>query len=163
MLMQVMGYYIAFRVRQQELKSEVRVYLQSHKHDSHLTHLEFPAQNGKIIHDKFEWKEKDEFSFEGSMYDVIEMKVEKDKVILTCLEDKGENDLLKTFKQIQKQENRGKSRSTAALQFLSLVYYSPDTEVIPSCNFEPLTSYYSYQSPIVDRSAETLTPPPKNC
>ena len=71
--MQVMGYYIVFRVRQMELKSEVRMYLQSHQNDSHLTHLEFPAQNGEIIHDKFEWEEENEFRFAGSMYDVIEM------------------------------------------------------------------------------------------
>ena len=163
MLMQVMGYYIAFRVRQQELKSEVRVYLKSHKHDSHLTHLEFPAQNGKIIHDKFEWEEGDEFSFAGSMYDVIEMKVEKDKVVFTCLEDKRENDLLKSFEQIQKRQNRGKSRSATALQFLSVVYYSPETDVIPSFDYDSLTSYYPYQSPIFDRSGEILTPPPRNC
>jgi len=163
MLMQVMGYYIAFRVRQQELKSEVRVYLNSHKHDTHLTRLEFPAQNGKIIHDKFEWEETNEFSFAGSMYDVIEMKVENDKVIFTCLEDKRENDLLKSFEQIQKRQNRGKNRAATALQFLSVVYYSPDTDVTPPLNHELLTSYYSYQSPIFDRSGEILTPPPRNC
>ena len=50
-----------------------------------------------------------------------------------------------------------------ALQFLSVVYYSPDTDVIPPLNHELLTSYYSYQSPIFDRSGEILTPPPRNC
>jgi len=163
MLMQVMGYYIAFRVRQLELKSEVVLYLKSHQNDAHLTHLEFPAQNGKINHDKFEWVEETEFKFAGSMYDVIEMKVEKNKVVLTCLEDQRENDLLKTFAQIQKRQNRGKGNSATALQFLSMVYYSPEADVIPSFNYESLTTFYSYQSPIFNRSGEILTPPPRNC
>ncbi len=139
------------------------MYLQSHQNDSHLTHLEFPAQNGKIIHDKFEWEEENEFRFAGSMYDVIEMKVGKDKVVVTCVEDKKENDLLKTFEQIQKRQNRGKSRSGAVLQLLSVLYYSPQIEPIPTFNYELLTSYHPYQSPIFDRSGEILTPPPENC
>jgi len=75
-----MGYYIVFRVRQLELKSEIKMYLKSHKDDQHLTHFEFPVENGQILSDKFEWEEKDEFSFKGSMYDLIEMKVEGEKV-----------------------------------------------------------------------------------
>ncbi len=161
--MQVLGYFIVFRVRQLELKREVWMYLQLNKKDKHLTHFQFPAQNGTVLNDKFEWEEENEFRFEGRMYDVIELKVHRDKVILTCVEDKKENDLLNTFEKIHKTQSHGKNKSVAVAQFLDILYLSSEPAHVSSPSFTRLTNIHRYQSPLFDRIREILTPPPKNC
>src|SRR5580765_8463100 len=104
--MQVMGYYIVFRVRQLELKSEVVNYLKSHANDHRLTHFEFTIRDGRVLDKNIEWREDDEFQFAGKMYDVISKHVEGNKLTLACLQDEKETGLLDTFAKAQQTQSQ---------------------------------------------------------
>jgi hypothetical protein len=162
--MQVMGYYLVFRLRQLEVKSEVRIYLKSNTDDKHLTHFNFTIKDGHVLDKRFIWEEDNEFEFAGKMYDVIEQTIKGNKLMLRCLEDQKETDLIKTFGQFQKsQSQNGKSKSISLLHFFGSLYVVTEITSLPSLTGQALASYLDYHSPLIDRSREILTPPPKNC
>jgi len=162
--MQVMGYYIVFRVRQLELQTEVKIYLRSHANDRHLTHFEFSTRNGRIVHEQFQWVENNEFQFAGKMYDVIDLREKGEKIILSCLEDKKETELVKSFAATQQEESRtGKNTSLSLLQLFSNLYVINEVEGLPLSPQQSPNSYSEYQAFLINRNSEILTPPPQNC
>src|SRR5215510_10895581 len=114
--MQVIGYYLVFRIRQLELKSEVWLYLKAHSEDEHLTTFVFTIDNGKVLDERFEWEEENEFSLEGSMYDVVDQKIKGNKITIRCVKDDQENELLSSFAHLQKRQQDGKGRMGTLLQ-----------------------------------------------
>jgi hypothetical protein len=163
-LMQVMGYYIVFRLRQLELQTEVKIYLRSHANDRHLTYFEFDTRNGQVVNEQFQWAEKNEFQFAGKMYDVINLHVQGGKMLLSCLEDKKETELIKSFGASQQQQSRtGKNTSTSLLQFFANLYVITELEYITATPPEASSLYSEYQFLLANRNHEILTPPPQNC
>jgi len=161
--MQIMGYYIVFRVRQMELKSEVQQYLKSHIDDRNVTRLQFPLHSGKICDERFKWEDEGEFEFEGSMYDVINSRSDGNSITIYCLEDDKENELLKSFADMQGQQDSNKGKSESFFQFFASLYIIPQqTEVVP-IHITNLVYYRNYNSFLLHRSSEIITPPPQGC
>jgi len=158
-----MGYYIVFRVRQMELKSEVQQYLKSHIDDRNVTRLQFPLQSGKICDERFKWEDEDEFEFEGSMYDLLNSRSDANSITFYCLRDDKENELLKSFSDMQEQQDSNKGKSGSFFQFLASLYIIPQqTEVVP-IHITNLVYYRNYNSFLLHRSSEIITPPPQGC
>jgi hypothetical protein len=163
-LVQVMGYYLAFRIRQNEVKEEMHAYLKSHTNDQHLTHFHLPLHNGELNDERFTWDNDNEFEFAGKMYDVIERNVSGDAVVLHCLEDAKETELLKVFEQMQKSESqKGKSRTASLVQLISTLYLPMQASPIAPAPAEATNDFNSYTSSTVERAADILTPPPQDC
>ena len=160
--MQIMGYYIVFRVRQFELKSEVQIYLKSHIDDRSVSRLQFSVENGKICDERFKWEDEGEFEFAGSMYDVLDSKTDKNTITIYCLRDDKENELLNAFADMQ-QQNSDKGKSGLMFQFFAALYIIPQESSIPTVHLTNLLSYGDYTSFLPHRSSEILTPPPQDC
>jgi hypothetical protein len=56
--------------------------------------LSFPLSHGTVSDERFAWEEKDEFSLDGRMYDVISLHVSADKVTFLCVADAEEGELI---------------------------------------------------------------------
>ena len=163
-LVQVIGYYLAFRLRQVELKKEVHAYLKSHTNDAHLTYFEVQLQNGAFTDERFAWENENEFEFAGKMYDVIDSTTTGNRMVMHCVEDKKETELLKAFAALQNSETQhGKSRTASLLQLITTVYLPIQITCIPPAPIVIKYNFNSYISSIVERAADILTPPPQNC
>ena len=163
-LVQVIGYYFAFRLRQAEVRTEVYAYLKSHTNDTNLTHFQLQLHNGEFTDERFAWENENEFEFAGKMYDVIERKVKGDNVVLHCLEDKKETELVKAFEEAQRsQSQQSKTRTASLLQMLSILYLPAQSESVSPAPITIQQTFISYTSTIIERAADILTPPPQDC
>jgi hypothetical protein len=159
-----MGYYLVFRIRQIELKAEVKTYLKTHTNDHHLTHFQFVVLNGQVQDSRLNWEDEDEFELSGNMYDVIGKSIKGDTLIIHCLKDEKENSLVKSFEHLQNSQSRdGKNKSASLLQFFGNLYVATELDSVPEIIIPELTSFNCYNPLLINRSSEILTPPPKNC
>jgi hypothetical protein len=159
-----MGYYFAFRLRQIELKNEVHSYLKTHTSDNHLTNFQVILQNGVVDNKQFEWENENEFQHQGKMYDVIERTITGNIIVMHCLEDKKETELLKVFEQTEKnQSQQGKNRTASLLQILSSLYLPIHITLITPAERNLEGNFTFYTSSPIERAADILTPPPQNC
>ena len=162
-LVQVMGCYFAFRLRQIELKNEVHSYLKTHTNDNHLTHFQLKLQNG-VVDEQFEWENENEFQHEGKMYDVIERTITGNIMVMHCLEDKKETELLKVFEQTEKnQSQQGKNRTASLQQILGSLYLPIHITLITPIEKTAECDFSIHTSSPIERAADILTPPPQNC
>lgn len=88
------GYLAVFSVLQYRIKKEVKHRLLSALPASQLTHLSFPLQKGDDQKHSIQWIEKDEFRYEGKMYDVVRMVADDDSMHIFCVRDDQEEKLL---------------------------------------------------------------------
>ena len=162
MLLQITGAYLVFRFQQIELKNEMRNYLSLHPDDPSITTIEY-AINSPLQND-LKWEDDHEFKYQGQMYDVISRKIAHDKIVIKCIADKKETNLLKNFEQIMKRQSRGSKNRTLALQQLLNNLFEPVSSTVLSGPVVNNTfSYLNYTSPLSDNISEILTPPPKDC
>lgn len=163
-LVQVIGYYFAFRLRQVEVRREVYAYLKTHTCDNNLTHFQLQLNNGQLADDRFAWENENEFEFAGKMYDVIERNVAGNNVVLHCLEDKKETELVNAFGETQKnQSQQSKSRTASLLQILSVLYLPAQVDSLSPAAVTMQHSFTCFTSTIIERAADILTPPPQDC
>ncbi len=159
-----MGYYLVFRIRQIELKAEVKTYLRSHPDDQVITHFEFTLRNGDVIDPGFSWEDESEFEFNSNMYDLIEKTIDGDRMVVKCVKDEEENQLIKAFEHFQgKQSRHGKSRTGSLSQFFASSYVTADATDISHFNYLSSTEFNIYNSLLLDCFNEITTPPPKSC
>lgn len=85
-----MGYYIAFKVMQFKIESEVEQKIKSGINKSALTIF-------NINNDDIEWIDDKELKYNGNYYDVVESRKTSDGVILNCIRDKEEEILYATL------------------------------------------------------------------
>ena len=163
-LVQVIGYYFAFRLRQVEVRREVYSYLKSHTSDKNLTHFQLRLINGQFTDERFSWENENEFEFAGKMYDVIERTVTGNNVVLHCLEDKKETELVKAFEETQRsQTQQSKNRTASLLQILSIMYLPVQVESVSPDSISAQHIFISYSSSVIERATDILTPPPQDC
>jgi len=75
------------------------------------------------------WEEENEFRFKGEMYDVVEKRVVNGKILLLCIPDKKETQLLYEYKkQTENNQSQGKQLVLKwVINYLQPVAYSITT------------------------------------
>ena len=104
----------------------------------------------------------DEIEVNGKMYDVARVKIKKDNVIIYCLHDSSEDNLLSFLDQVLKnaaEDSQQASSSLFQFNFLSFVLPSDYKVENPSVNiFHPFTSYFIGDASFI---ISLSTPPPR--
>ncbi len=77
---------------------------------------------------QLKWEGDDEFSLNGEMYDVIEKKVENNKLIIRCFSDKKETTLLQKAKEGWKENERSNKIANELLQLLQTLFHNSRSE-----------------------------------
>ncbi len=117
LLVTVSGYHIFIRLQIAEAKQEMKKNLR-HFPDHLLTTFVFgPNEKNEVV-----WHEKDEFSIDGKMFDVVEKIPSGDQLIVRCISDTNESALVAAFKKLHKSTSDASSSHTL-LKLLSVVYY----------------------------------------
>lgn len=161
LLLNIVGYHIIFSLRKGELKAEMKKALRMRANREDEIIFVFSLKEKKTI-SQLEWEGNDEFRLNGQMYDVIEKRVEKNKLVLRCISDNKETCLIKKFAKMNT-ENNSKSRLALLMQLFGSSYLAttnPDMII----RYKPVPSSIHFQTdPFPSRVRDVLTPPPQVC
>jgi len=145
-----------FYALQQECKMEMKRYLAHDLHHKDVVAITMEKSNAIAFH----FEDKEEFTYEGNMYDVVHKESKAGKVIFYCIEDKKETGLLQAFLKHQNAE-KNKTKMQQAGQFLTELSISSFPSTISSP--EPVSikhqAHYSFSFSIANLTI--VTPPPQ--
>lgn len=110
-----------------------------------------------------EWEEEDEFSLHGKMYDVIDKKIENGKLVVRCIADEKETELIKKFQQVLEKQfgNRAKKRSASLLKIITTPFTLPSTLLPPAFLVLRHTEFPNLQFNFPVACRDVITPPPR--
>ncbi|MCX6234249.1 MAG: hypothetical protein NT175_05925 [Bacteroidetes bacterium] len=151
------GYYLCFRMMQQEVRKEIRKEIRSRISKEDLTRICIPVNNKTAIR----WiKENKEFVYNQDLYDIVSIEVKNDAIVYYCINDIKEKQLIRDFEKLSKNKvNAPRSKTQLNLNFL-LVFFFQSSEnslydVPKEFRFPDL--FHFYTSAIKD----ILSPPPE--
>jgi hypothetical protein len=158
------GYFVAFRLSQQEIRKAMHAQTLYSRADDGLVCVSVSAQNtNKIV---WSGEEGCEFSYEGKMYDVVRSeKMPDGSMHYFCLNDSREEELLSNLSEnIADQADAHKTANgkTARLllKLFAVDYFSqPDVHLSFLSESDYLTA--SYIPACSSLSQEIVTPPPR--
>jgi hypothetical protein len=113
------GYYLFFYLRKQELKADMKEMLRSSKISKDIEQFIFPLNNENLVRNP-QWEGDDEFRLNGDMYDVVEKRVEGNNIIVRCISDKKETQLLKDYEKTTKDDFSNSSSRHKSILLLKL-------------------------------------------
>ena len=119
------------------------------------------ALNDKKEIEKLVWEGSDEFRLNGEMYDVIEKKIQDEKLVIRCISDKKETTLLTKYEKINHEDN-SKGRSALLVKLISS-FYLPGTNNVICIDNNLALLHISFQQRIFSTHRhDVLTPPPQS-
>jgi len=145
-----------------ELKQSMKVYLREHPDSEFIIELCFSLSDSTKLKN-IEWENNHEFWYNDEMFDLIEKKTVNNQLILRCINDDEETNLVKLQQRINKEkqdDTSSKNRSARILQLIQKVFIIADIQVVESFVSKPDFSSFkeSFLLPVL---REVLTPPPQ--
>ena len=110
-----------------------------------------------------EWEEEHEFRYKGKMYDVIDQRIEDGQLIVRCISDEKETELIKKYEEILEKQfgGRAKKRSVSLLKLICTPFTIPSA-FMTSAIVRLLHNQYSiYRCNIPFVCRDVITPPPR--
>jgi hypothetical protein len=156
LLLNLVGGYVYFGVRLVHIRKEMRAELRQ-KDDSELEKIVLPIKEYKKA-----LVEDDEMELNDRMYDIARTEIQGDTIIVYCLHDENEDNLLVLLDSIlNNASNDKKSVPSSLLSFISLISLPVhiDSNMIDNDKEDHQTIYLFSQSNSVK---QILAPPPKN-
>ncbi len=123
------GFIISFSVLRHDWRQTVRQHLATWTHDKDLTVFYFSNQDINA--------EEDEFSVNGSFYDVVKREIHGDSVFVYCFSDEKETQLTASFSQniqdlsAENNDFQGKSKRIFNFLFKDLYFFKNIFEIVP--------------------------------
>lgn len=155
------GYHLVYEVYRAGIKQDMRAYLKKHADTKMGEYLSFSARNHIIQAKEFDWEETDqEFSYLGSMYDVVNIRYTTDSVFICALPDNRENNLAEQLATLHKNSQDHHSASLSLIKMFSVFIQTiPDN----TTTFRLFRSVHiSYPGIAIHRTgADVQTPPPR--
>ena len=155
-LVHLTGFYVYFGIRQSQIHREMRSKLKELPADQlEVIHLSVKAYQQSLRND-------DEIEIDGKMFDIAFVEHKNEKVIVYCLHDSAEDNLLSFLDQVLKKATQDSQQaSTSLFQFNFLSFILPSDFRINHSSISILCPFTSYL--IGDTSFVTSldTPPPR--
>ncbi len=151
------GYYFVSR-HYQALQKEVI----KEKILSQLKEEELKIISASDNHQQIYWEEEGkEFLFKGEMYDVVKTKIVNGKVMLYCINDKKERELVDNYNLITKHNSSSdkKGKNTIDNSFNLFVYQ--DEKTGESCVTYLPNNFSSINFNLPENLIDNISPPPK--
>lgn len=120
------------------------------------------------LHDMYstgspQWENDNEFSLHGKMYDVIEKREENGRLIVRCISDEKEMELIKKFQKVLEKQfgNSAKKRSASLLQLITAPFTIPTTFIPSSLMLTLHNEFAILRCSIHAACRDVITPPPR--
>jgi len=150
------GYYFIFSYNQGALRDEMRNLIHAGYFRDHYEQLVIANPSSDP---EFKWAEKGEFRYNGKLYDLISLEVKGNTIILNCINDKKEDELISRHDQFQHLltgiNSPERAKNTRALQTLVI-----KQALLRSFLFQPPTSslHVVFYKPFHDFKSITISP-----
>lgn len=122
----IIGFHVLFFIHQEAIKNKMEKAVRLHNGNGQ-RELVFLLSDKKALN-QLSWDGDDEFSLNGKMYDVIEKKIEHNKLIIDCLADKEETALLGEVSDHWRQNDNNNKIASEFFQLLQTLFHNPKTE-----------------------------------
>ncbi len=161
-LFQLTGFLIVFKVKQQAIRKEIKHLIKNGVPQNELIAIEFNSSN-KL---DFDWKHSREFSYKGSMYDIVRTDtINQNTFLFYCVNDIQEKQLFanldKMVSSCFSEHSKQTDKHIDFSQLLTLKYLAPDIGLLFSKNnslfFRVNYLDHQYQSPFI----LSCEPPPQ--
>lgn len=153
------GSYVILRMQQHKIRKEIVQQIKNGISESELTCISVTSENeSQLI-----WKDREEFRYKGTMYDIVHIEVSGKTKIYHCISDAQETKLIDKYnKELQKKRKHRNNRTNAVktVKFLQKINPLPQKDELAISQKEPHPNffYYNHYAPL---SLEISSPPPK--
>jgi hypothetical protein len=125
----IIGFHVLFFIHQAAIKNKMEKAVRLHNGNGQ-RELVFLLSDKKALN-QLCWDGDDEFSLNGEMYDVIEKKIEHNRLIIDCLADREETALFGELSDHWKQNDNTNKIASELFQLLQTLFHNPKTEELP--------------------------------
>ncbi|MFL5752159.1 MAG: hypothetical protein ACJ76F_02035 [Bacteroidia bacterium] len=151
------GSFLLYEFRRAELKAEAEERIRKSVPENMLTRICIQNNSDWL---QINWEEKNEFSYQQELYDLVRTEKTKNGLILYCIKDSQENKLIAEFqKSSQKEQDQQSSKNKSAKKTIQLFH-----SVLSDKMFYPLSEKklftHSYSS-VPEVQVQRHYPPPK--
>lgn len=109
-----------------------------------------------------QWEEENEFSLNSTMYDVLDEKQVGDSMVIRCVPDEKETELVSEYQKINQQNNPSSQQKWASLYKQIDSFFTPALVAYPDYFLPHIAIAFAYyQIHILSPSYPILTPPPQ--
>ena len=112
--------------------------------------------------DQINWENESEFIYKSNLYDLVEKKQTKEEIIITCLADKNEESLVRSYNDFNDQSNPSHTSSASLFKLINQAFVT--TEYVSFSRIENSKSLLTSQHITIlpSQLRFVLIPPPKN-
>lgn len=140
----------------------MKEYLMANPEPENITEFRFSLLD-KVSITELQWENSHEFWYRGELFDLIEQKTENDQLVVRCINDKNESNLVKLQEKISKENQddaSSKGKSALLLKLIQSAFIVTDAPMICDLSskphFFPYKALYTFPSHL-----DVLTPPPQ--
>jgi len=155
----IAGVFLVLNYRKQEARSVIKLRIKNSIPEKELTHISVSNAT------ELKWKRKNEFTFKGTMYDVVRKEKGADgRIHYYCITDKQETVIFAELNRLVKENadsgNNGPRRSKNLYKLFASLYSLPDKK--PMLVFHTVQPVeFQYNAPGSSAVADIASPPPK--
>jgi len=118
----MMGHHILFHLQQAGIKAEMKRQVKLQLSKSETENFIFALDNQEPF-GNLNWDGDLEFNFNGEMYDVISKRIEGNKLIVQCINDKKETALVNKLCDSWKENDRSNKMANELFQILQTLFH----------------------------------------
>ncbi len=158
-LFNTVGYYVAFKVAQVEIKREIKKEIKLNLNEDELTIIRFTRKEIKSI----KWLEiNKEFFYSDQLFDIVRIAEDESSVTFYCINDKQERKLFSTLedqvlKHIQNNKNSNKNKTNSVK-----TDFFEEQDITCSIPNPSLLNESPYDCRAYSVSLSISTPPPRS-
>jgi hypothetical protein len=149
------GYHFLFHVRLQGIKSEMKAYLRGLKDHPDIVTFHFDFQQAQSLN----WEEEREFTYKGERYDVIEKHVEGNSLLISCVPDKKESQLIEQYRTT----HRDRDHSGFLIKLMASGFILPALTESSLSVIQVKQLHLSFTAALPFHQGSIETPPPQVC
>lgn len=125
------GAFVQFKVRQYQVKKEIKHRIKAGIPQQELDVIKVPLEWEKEKNKDFKWIEGHEFRYKGEMYDVVKSEQHEGETWYYCIKDEKEKALFVELDEMvaRKIAHDKTNDDWATASFVSLVYLSPQNSI----------------------------------
>jgi hypothetical protein len=151
------GYYFIYRFQQHLLKEEMEAQLFANIPENDLEVFDLDENKSSI-----NWEEEGkEFSLNGELYDVAKIKKVNGKILLYCLNDKKEKQLLQHFTKAVKNDSNNSKSGKHSIKFQFSDFTVTSIEKANNLSILLVKKTIVFNAPLLTSVREIKAPPPK--
>lgn len=122
-----------------------------------VSELAFDPQEAKQI----EWESEDEFRWKGEMYDVVAKTIQGDHLIIHCIPDNKETELVGQYLKASQRNSSENLPSSSLVKLITSDFLQPEYSIpeLPEASIDK--DFKDFTTVIISFDSNILTPPPK--